>query len=131
MHLQAAQKSEELKAQAKSSPFPESPSDSIHCIDRESLLVLEYDLLKKYLIPGVYVLPHYEENRTSAVILWDGMIFVKSGPYRNGKFSFIVCFREDYPRTPPRVQFHPRMYHPLINAEDGTLDVQVMASTNA
>jgi len=92
----------------------------------ENLLKVEYTLLSKFTPSGIYIVPHYEELINSAATVWDGIIFVRAGPYRNGKFWFFICFPEDYPKSWPRVQFHTTIYHPLINPQDGTLDIKFL-----
>ncbi len=98
---------------------------SVPCIDTDSLLMLEYYLLTKFCPSGVYIVPHYEDHITSTDTVWDGVIFVKAGPYKHGKFWFFICFPEDYPKSWPRVQFHSLVYHPLVNPQDGSLDLRV------
>ena len=69
---------------------------------------------------------HYEEHQTSSDTIWDGVIFVKAGPYKNGKFWFLICFPSDYPKSWPRVQFHSSIFHPLISPHDGRLDMKLI-----
>lgn len=108
---------EEEKAQAGDQPL---------CINREDMLSLEYCLLKKFCPQGIYIVPHYDEDNNSEDSVWDGIIFVRNGPYKNGKFFFFVCFPKDYPQHFLRVQFHSTIQHPLINPQDGLLDLRVL-----
>ena len=105
-------------------------SKSTPSIEMDNLLTLEYYLLKKFSPAGIYIVPHYEEHITSADTVWDGVVFVEAGPYKNGKFWFFICFPEDYPKSWPRVQFHSLVYHPLINPQDGSLDLRMLISTS-
>ncbi len=108
-----------------------SPTEHFHstpCIEMDNLLTLEYYLLKKFCPSGIYIVPHLEDRLTSADTVWDGVIFVKAGPYKHGKFYFFICFPEDYPKSWPRVQFHSLVYHPLINPQDGSLDLKMLTT---
>jgi len=107
-----------------SNAHDESKESAVTHIGTNNLLTLEYYMLKKYILAGVYVVPHYEQHQISSDTVWDGAIFVKAGPYRNGKFWFFICFPEDYPKSWPRVQFHSMIFHPLINPHDGALDMK-------
>lgn len=108
-----------------SSGHEEGKETSAPHIGTNNFLTLEYYLLKKFILSGVYVVPHYEHHQTSSDTVWDGVIFVKAGPYRNGKFWFFICFPENYPNSWPRVQFHSMIFHPLINPHDGALDLKL------
>ena len=105
----------------------ESKEDNL--LETDNLLTLEYYLLQKFRPSGVYIVPHYEENITSSDTVWDGIIFIKAGPYKGGKFWFFISFPEDYPKSLPRVQFHSLVFHPLINAQDGSLDLKMLANS--
>jgi len=98
-------------------------------VEVDSLLTLEYYLLQKFSPSGVYIVPRYEDNVNLKEIVWDGIIFVKAGPYKDGKFWFSIYFTADYPKTVPRVQFHSLVFHPLINPQDGLLDLKVVMNT--
>eukprot|EP00831_Metopus_contortus_P010786 TRINITY_DN14229_c0_g1_i4.p1 TRINITY_DN14229_c0_g1~~TRINITY_DN14229_c0_g1_i4.p1 ORF type:complete len:240 (-),score=32.48 TRINITY_DN14229_c0_g1_i4:76-765(-) len=94
-------------------------------IEMESKLAMEYFLIKKFTVFGVYIVPHYyEESEIHKDVTWDGVIFVQAGPYKDGKFFFCIQFPEDYPHSWPRVHFRQRIHHPLINISDGRLDIE-------
>eukprot|EP00826_Nyctotherus_ovalis_P018080 TRINITY_DN1537_c0_g1_i7.p1 TRINITY_DN1537_c0_g1~~TRINITY_DN1537_c0_g1_i7.p1 ORF type:complete len:237 (+),score=64.09 TRINITY_DN1537_c0_g1_i7:165-875(+) len=103
----------------------EESKESVPHIGTDNLLTLEYYLLQKFILSGVYVVPHYEQHQTSSDTVWDGVIFVKAGPYKGGKFWFFICFPADYPHSWPRVQFHSMVFHPLVNPHDGALDMKL------
>jgi ubiquitin-protein ligase len=58
-------------------------------------------------------------------IVWNGVIFIRSGPYIGGIFKFTVNFPINYPKSRPTVTFllRPKFFHPLID-DKGTLNLE-------
>lgn len=46
--------------------------------------------------------------------LWNGVIFVRSGPYASAILRFQIRFPSTYPNLPPLVTFSTDIFHPLI-----------------
>lgn len=44
-------------------------------------------------------------------------------PYAEGKFNLRIHFSADYPFSPPRIQFHTKVYHPNIEAHGNGADI--------
>lgn len=93
----------------------------------ESKLVLLYghDL-------GIYVVPHLTNFNSNLIsdlyelrIVWNCVIFVRAGLYKDGKFKFTMEFLKDFPKSRPIVKFLQPIYHPLINPEKNILDMNV------
>ena len=51
-------------------------------------------------------------------------MFVRNGLYKEGKFKFRADFKA-FPEHPPQICFVSEVYHPLVNAETGELDLNV------
>jgi ubiquitin-protein ligase len=60
---------------------------------------------------------------------WDGVIFVREGPYKDGIFKFEIVIPSSYPAKPPDVIFLNEIMHPLIDLKTGKLDLTVMIKT--
>ena len=45
----------------------------------------------------------------------------KSSPYHDGAFMFELFFNTHYPRTPPKIQFLTKTYHPSIKQDTGEI----------
>lgn len=61
-------------------------------------------------------------------IVWDGVIIIRSGLYKNGKFKFYMEFPRGFPKNKPEIYFVTKVYHPLIDSESGHLDLNVKQS---
>ncbi|CAF1626516.1 unnamed protein product, partial [Didymodactylos carnosus] len=80
----------------------------------------EYNLLQKQLVPGCICIPSAATNLT-----WFGVHFVSQGPYQAGIFRFVITIPDNFPNGDcPRVTFTPSFYHPLVNIDNGELDVK-------
>lgn len=55
---------------------------------------------------------------------WHGVVFVRHGLYKEGRFKFKCSFRE-FPAKPPKLTFVSEVYHPMVNEETGELDLKV------
>ena len=62
-------------------------------------------------------------------LVWHGVIFIRSGIYKGGKFKFLFEFPKDFPKKRPNIRFTQKVYHPLIDTINGALDLDVMIST--
>ena len=91
---------------------------------------------------GVYVIPSYENslckyslriNFTNYMIsnfiqiptVWFGVIFPRSGLYKDGVFRFNISLPDKFPedKNPPAVLFQTDIFHPLICPYTGSLDI--------
>ena len=83
---------------------------------REQQLVVEYNSLRSYCPSGIYVLP-----QLGNLNVWQGVIFLRQGPFKNATFRFKIEIPQDYPNTIPGVYFYDFIYHPLIDPNTGEL----------
>lgn len=83
---------------------------------QERQLFVEYNSLKSYCPSGVYVLPQLNN-----IQIWQGVIFLRQGPFKDGVFRFKIEIPQDYPNSAPVLSFHDFIYHPLIDSNSGKL----------
>eukprot|EP01135_Chromosphaera_perkinsii_P007828 Nk52_evm20s1020 gene=Nk52_evmTU20s1020 len=89
---------------------------------REYALMREYKLLPKFIPGGIYVLPSVDSFYT-----WHGVVFVRSGIYAEGAFRFTIDIPKSYPdmgEDIPLVYFSSSIFHPLIDAFSGELNMK-------
>jgi len=80
----------------------------------------EYELMKKTKPSGVYVVPSARSS-----LVWNGVVFVRQGIYRDAIFRFSINIPDNFPDgDSPSVVFKPPVFHPLIDSETGQLDVR-------
>jgi ubiquitin-protein ligase len=84
----------------------------------KSQLLIEYNSLKQYSPSGVYTVPCISD-----IYLWESVIFIRQGFYKDGVFSFKIKIPKDYPQTRPSVFFNTFIYHPLINPDTGEVSL--------
>ncbi|KAL0230798.1 hypothetical protein PCE1_004353 [Barthelona sp. PCE] len=65
-------------------------------------------------ISGVYLLPNKDD-----VLQWDGLMVCREGLYSGGFFCFTITFPVEYPSTTFTVHFKTRVFHPLVDTDDG------------
>jgi len=87
---------------------------------KDYTLLMEFKKLKHQAPPGVYVIPSAYSLR-----LWHGVIFLRKGLYKNGIFKFFLKIPESYPDNGPKVLFISQVFHPLIDASSGELDLSI------
>lgn len=65
---------------------------------------------------SVYVMPTKNHS-----LIWDGIIFVRSGPLKNGNFRFVLHLESTFPsqKFPPVIKLLTPLVHPLVS--DDTL----------
>ncbi|XP_001654780.2 protein crossbronx homolog [Aedes aegypti] len=87
---------------------------------QEYKILSEYKRLQNEDLGGLYVIPSFENS-----FLWFGVIFVRSGPYKDGVFRFTVSLPDKFPNdaTVPNVVFQSETFHPLIDPYNGTLEL--------
>ena len=60
------------------------------------------------------------------LLVWDGIIAIRDGPYSGGKFKLTVTFTKNFPVEIPVIKFVSRVFHPLISTETGEVDLKVI-----
>ena len=77
-----------------------------------------------YLNPRMGPAPQGSGSQMKITKGWNGVIFVKDGPYEDGIFKFRIDFTLKYPLNLPTVMFSPKqVYHPYVKFESGKLDI--------
>lgn len=86
----------------------------------EYSLMSEYLLLMKQQLSGVYVMPS-----ASSAFMWFGVLFIRQGLYQGGVFRFTLHIPDNYPDGDcPDLVFEPPVFHPLIDASTGEMDIK-------
>lgn len=87
---------------------------------QEYKILAEYERLQSEDLGGIYVTPSYENP-----FLWFGVIFVRSGMYKDGVFRFTISLPNRFPNdsTVPVVAFQSDVFHPMVNPSDGVLNL--------
>ncbi|KAH0955063.1 hypothetical protein HN011_005505 [Eciton burchellii] len=109
-------------------------SMSVKMIDRpivpqtnkqHAVFLQEYNILSEYKmlcsqegnLKGIYVIPSALNS-----FLWFGVQFIRQGIYKGGVFRFTITLPPNFPLGDcPKVIFETRVFHPLINPENGEL----------
>jgi ubiquitin-protein ligase len=81
-------------------------------------LLIEYKLLCLNCPSGVYVLPS-----SKSLYEWHGVLFIHSGPFREGIFKFTLYIPDRFPDQRPMVRFQSKVYHPYIHTDNGTVNM--------
>ena len=83
-------------------------------------LHVEYRHLHQHAPPGLYVLPSFTDIRT-----WYGVVFLRSGAFRDAIFKFRLDIPHTYPENDarPSVVFSSTVFHPLVDPVTGVLDL--------
>ena len=64
---------------------------------------------------GFIAHPQKNTDGTMNLMLWEFGIPGKVGtPYEGGMYRGHMIFRDDYPSTPPKIQFKPVLFHPNV-----------------
>lgn len=59
----------------------------------------------------------------SLTIVWNCIIFIRKGFFKDGKFKFDLIFPPAFPHACPTIEFKTSVYHPLIKEFEGILDM--------
>uniref|UniRef100_A0A8D8L1K7 Protein crossbronx homolog n=1 Tax=Culex pipiens TaxID=7175 RepID=A0A8D8L1K7_CULPI len=59
---------------------------------QEYKILTEYKRLQCEDLGGIYVIPSHENS-----FVWFGVLFVRSGPYKNGVFRFTLTLSDKFP----------------------------------
>lgn len=62
---------------------------------------------------------------TVTMIVWHGLMMVRFGLYKDGRFKFRMHF-EEFPQKPPKVYFISKVWHPLVELASGLLDLGII-----
>lgn len=85
----------------------------------EYSLMNEYAIFRKKFIPGVYIMPSFE-----SALKWFCVLFVRSGVYEGGAFRLELQLSPLFPDGEcPRVVFDPPVFHPMVHAITGEMDL--------
>ncbi|PFH37679.1 ubiquitin-conjugating enzyme subfamily protein [Besnoitia besnoiti] len=82
-------------------------------------LLIEYSQTAQYSPEGVYCMPTWNNLR-----VWDGVILLRHGLYQGGVFKFKIKLTPAYPAEPPCVMFVSRVFHPLVDPQNGTITIK-------
>lgn len=86
---------------------------------QEYIILAEYKMIQTEDIQGVYVIPSRENP-----LVWFGVIFARSGPYKDGVFRFTIMLDESFPDCQhPKVVFQTKIIHPVINPETNEVNL--------
>lgn len=85
---------------------------------KELEIIQEYAALKTFQTAGVYLLPSAEDIR-----VWNGIIFVRAGLYRDSIFKFSIKIPSEYPIASPTVHFLSAILHPLVGQDTRELNI--------
>ncbi|XP_020293796.1 protein crossbronx homolog [Pseudomyrmex gracilis] len=84
---------------------------------QEYNILSEYKMLSSQDLKGIYVIPSALNS-----FLWFGVQFVRQGFYKGGVFRFTIILPQNFPLGEcPKVVFETKIFHPLINPENGEL----------
>jgi len=50
---------------------------------------------------GIYFIQRQNVDEIEARRIWDGILSIRNGFYKGGKFKLSVYFEEDFPKNPP------------------------------
>lgn len=89
---------------------------------KDYAVIIEYKHLAQHVPSGIYILPSFDDAR-----LWYGVIFIRSGHYRDGVFKFILRLPQEYNdlNTYPDIRFTSRVYHPYVDPASGELNLRI------
>lgn len=86
---------------------------------QEYVILAELKMVQTENIPGVYCIPS-----KNSPLVWFGVIFVQSGCYEEGIFRFTIFLDEEFPDSGhPKVIFHSKIFHPVIDNDTGELNL--------
>jgi ubiquitin-protein ligase len=85
-------------------------------------ILADYEELRPMLCFGLYVIPD-----TIDLYIWHGLIVLRDGRYKGGKFRFILLVHPLYPAdgARPVVVFLDKPYHPLVDSTSGILQLEM------
>lgn len=88
---------------------------------RDYKVTIEFKHLKSHAPGGVYVIPSLSELRT-----FQGVIFVRRGPFTNGIFKFQLKLPMLYNdlNQHPQIFFLTKVYNPHVDPATGELDIK-------
>lgn len=65
---------------------------------------------------GIYAIPNLDNptGTLSLKLVWNCIIFVRRGFYKDGKFKFDLIFPLNFPASAPEIVFKTSIFHPLV-----------------
>jgi len=111
-----------LKNNEAVSGFSTSPISQSSSV-RDKFISLELNNLKSYgYYYGIYCVPRHFKP-----FIWDGVIIIRAGLYKNAKLKFYLELPRGFPKSKPELYFVSKVYHPLVNYETGHLDMKLLS----
>ncbi|KDR83764.1 hypothetical protein GALMADRAFT_236124 [Galerina marginata CBS 339.88] len=98
---------------ASRNPLQPDPSIQGHeNILTRTAVSLEYASLRNsgHCPLGIYIVPSSRN-----LLVWDGVFFVHQGYYADSILKFRLTFPDNYPESPPAVDFVTDVFHPLVS----------------
>ena len=95
-----------------------SAMDSDDPVSLLKVVLDEYRHLLSHLPSGMVVAPALH-----TLLEWHGSVHITDGFYKGGVFKFVMNIPIDYPAAPPSVYFFNHVFHPLVDADTGRLDL--------
>lgn len=79
-----------------------------------------YKLVQEAPLPGIYILPSLDN-----ISIWHGVFFVPTNYkyYEHAIIKFLMRFPKTFPNAGPRVYMRTKIFHPLVNATTGEVDL--------
>lgn len=109
------------KAKRLTTPLYHIPQELQEQSLRDYKVTIEYKHLKSHAPGGVYLVPSLDSLRK-----FDGVIFVRRGPYTNGIFKFVLELPREYNAVNqhPQIRFLSPIYNPYVDPSTGALDIK-------
>lgn len=94
--------------------------ESIQRLLHEYSILVEFQRLQELLPSGMYVAPSH-----LSLLTWHGVMFIRWGLYKGGVFRFKIELPDDYPESPPSLNFTTDVFHPMVEEGTGRVDLEI------